>query len=126
MFYSDSVTLAYSNLEAARHWWINAFDCKVADVPADWDCQLPSDLALQLSGHDALAILLSSRAEVDQAGFADPSSVSSVIFCGNLNKGHDHLTSRRVLTGPIRDGGNKQFFEVRDTEGNLIEISKEP
>jgi hypothetical protein len=125
LFYTDSVTLAYSNLDAAKQWWINVFDCKVAKVPADWDCQLPSDVALQLPGHDAPTILLSSRAEVEEAHFDRPSPVSSVIFCKKLNKGHEHLTSRSVPAGPIQDGGDMQFFEVRDTEGNLIEVCKE-
>ena len=109
------------------HWWIDAFDCRVmTKVPSDWDCPLPSDVALQLPGHDAPTILVSSRAEVEQAGFDRPSPVSSVIFCNKLNKGHEHLTNPGVLAGPIKDGGDMQFFEVRDTEGNLIEICKEP
>jgi hypothetical protein len=68
---------------------------------------------------------LSSRAEVEQAGFDRPSPVSSVIFCKQLTKGHEHLTGREILVGPIQDGGDRQFLEVRDTEGNLIEICKE-
>jgi hypothetical protein len=42
----------------------------VAEISADWDCRPPSDVALQLPGHDAPTILLSSRAEVEQAGFS--------------------------------------------------------
>jgi hypothetical protein len=53
LFYTDSITLAYSNLEAAKQWWTNAFDCDVAKVPADWDCPLSSDVALQLPDQDA-------------------------------------------------------------------------
>ena len=37
-----------------------------------------------------------------------------------------YLSSRGVLPGPIQDGGDIQFFEIRDTEGHLIEICKEP
>ena len=126
LFYTDSVTLAYANVEAAKLWWIDAFDCKVVSVPSDWDCTLPSDVALQLPGHDAPTILLNSRAEVEQAGFDRPSPVASVMFCNKLNKGYDHLTSRGVLLGPIQDGGDTRFFEIRDPEGNLIQICKEP
>jgi hypothetical protein len=39
---------------------------------------------------------------------------------------HEHLSGRSVLAGPIQDGGGMQFFEIRDTEGHLIEICKEP
>ncbi len=125
LFYTDSVTLAYSDVEAAKRWWVDAFDCKVVRVPSEWDCPLPSDVALQLPGHDAPTILLNSKVEVEQAGFDRP-PVASVIFCNKLKKGYDHLTSRGVLAGPIQDGGDTQFFEIRDTEGNLIEICQEP
>jgi hypothetical protein len=126
LFYTDSVTLSYSDVEAAKRWWSDAFDCKVVRVPSDWDCPLPSDVALQLPGHDGPTILLSSKAEVDQAGFDRPSPVATVMFCTKLKKGYEHLTSRGVLAGPIQDGGDMQFFEIRDTEGNVIQICKEP
>ena len=126
LFFTDSVTLAYADVEGAKRWWIEAFDCKVAAVPPDWDCQLPSDVALQLPGHDAPTILLNAKAEVEQASFDRPSPVASVIFSNKLKKGHEHLTNRGVLPGPIQDGGDTQFFEIRDSEGHLIEICKEP
>jgi hypothetical protein len=98
---------------------MNAFDCKVVKVPSDWDCQLPSDIALQLPGHDAPTILLNAKVEVAQAGFDRSDPVSSVIFCNQLKKGHEHLTNRGVLPGPIEDGGDTR-------EGHLIQICKEP
>jgi hypothetical protein len=52
--------------------------------------------------------------------------VASVIFCDKLKKGLEQLTNRGVLPGPIQDGGDTQFFEIRDTEGNVIQICKEP
>src|SRR5215469_427907 len=113
-------------VEAAKRWWTGAFHCKVVSVPSDWDCPLASDVALQLPGHDTPTILLSSKTEVEQGDFDRPSPVASVIFCNKLSKGHDHPTSRGILAGPIQDGGDTQFFEMRDTEGNLMEISKEP
>jgi hypothetical protein len=102
LFYTDSVTLAYSNIEAAKRWWEDAFDCKAVAVPPDWDCQLPSDVALQLPGHTAPTILLNDKTEVEQAGFDRPSPVASVIFCTKLKKGHEHFTSRGIPAGPIR------------------------
>jgi hypothetical protein len=126
LFYTDSVTLDYADVEGARRWWIEAFDCNVTKVPSDWDCPLPSDVALQLPGHDAPTILLNAKAEVEQAGFDRPSPVAAVIFCNKLKKGHEHLTNRGVLPGPIQDGGDTQFFEVRDSEGHVIQVCKEP
>lgn len=126
LFYTDSVTLAYSDVEAAKRWWIETFDCKVAKVPADWDCSLTSDVALQLPGHDAPTILLSSKAEIEQAGYDRPSPLASVIFCRKLEKGQEQLESHGVFAGPIQDGGDTQFFEIRDIEGNVIQICREP
>jgi len=126
LFYTDSVTLAYSDVESAKRWWIETFGCKLANVPSDWDCPLPSDVALQLPGQDAPTILLNAKAEVEQAGYDRPSSLASVIFCEKLKKGHEQLASRGVLVGPIQDGGDTQFFEIRDTEGNVIQVCKEP
>jgi len=125
LFRTDSVVLSYSSLEVAKRWWVNAFDCKQVKVPAEWDNHLPSDVALKLPGYDEPAILLSSRTELQQANMELPTSVP-VIFSDKLKKAHDHMVSRGVDTGPIQDGGDTQFFEVRDCEANVIEICTEP
>jgi len=126
LYRADSVALSYSNVEAAKQWWIDTFGCKVVRVPQDWDNPLPSDVALTLPGDSELTILLSAQLEVDHARFDRPSPVATVIFCDKLKKAHEHLSSRGVLAGPIQDGGDMQFFKIRDTEGHLIEICKEP
>jgi catechol 2,3-dioxygenase-like lactoylglutathione lyase family enzyme len=126
LFHTDSVALSYSNVEAAKQWWIDTFGCKVVRVPQDWDNRLPSDVALTLPGYSGPTILLNAQSEVEQAGFDRSSPVATVIFCDKLKKAHEHLSSRGVLAGPIQDGGDMQFFEIRDSEGHLIEICKEP
>jgi hypothetical protein len=126
LFRTDSVVLTYSNIEGAKQWWIDAFDCKVAKAPSDWDNPLPSDVALKLPGDSEPTILLNARAEVERAGFERSSPVVSVIFCDKLKKAYEQLSSRGVLAGPIQDGGDMQFFEIRDIEGHLIQICKEP
>ncbi len=35
LFHTDSVALSYSNVEAAKQWWIDTFGCKVGRVPED-------------------------------------------------------------------------------------------
>jgi len=124
-FYTDSVALSYSNAQAAQQWWTDAFDCKVAKVPPDWDNPLPSDVALTLPRNDQPTILLSARTEVEQAGFERPSPVVTVIFCDKLKQASEQLSSRGIAVGPIQDGGDTQFFEIRDIEGNLIQVCKE-
>ena len=126
LFYTDSVTLTYSNVEAARQWWMDAFGCTAQKVPPDWDNALPSDVALNFPGSKEPTVLLSSRSEVEQAGFDRSAPLVSVIFSDKLKKAHEHLASHGVPVGPIEDGGDMQFFEIRDIEGNLIQICKEP
>ena len=109
LFYSDSVTLTYLNVEAAKQWWIQAFDCKVVPVP-DWDNRLPSDVALKLAGSEEPSILLSARSEVKATPFDGPSPIVSTIFTTKLKKAHEQLSSRGILPGPIQDGGDMQFF----------------
>jgi len=95
-------------------------------VPADWDGSLPSDVALQLPGHVVPTILLRANTEIEQAGYDRPSPLACVLFCQKLKKGHEELERRGVFAGPIEDGGDTQFFEIRDSEGNLIQVCKEP
>ncbi len=104
---------------------MESFDCKQAMVPADWDCILPSDVALTLLGQDAPTILLNDWAEVRQAGY-ERSNDHPIIFCSKLKKAHEYLLGKGVAAGQIQDGGGTEFFEVRDPEGNVIEICKEP
>lgn len=124
-FYTDSLAFKYSNIEAAKQWWIETFGYKAAKVPADWDNTLPSDVVLKFPGDDEPTIVLSAQREVDEAKFDWASPVVSTIFCDKLKKGHELLSSRGILVGPLQDGGDMQFFEIRDTEGHLIQVCKE-
>ena len=82
-------------------------------------------MALKFPGEDETTILLSAQREVDEAKFDRPSPVVSTIFCEKLKKRRELLCSRGILVGPIQNGGDTQFFEIRDTEGHLIQICKE-
>jgi hypothetical protein len=124
-FYTDSLTLAYVSVEAAKQWWISVFDCKVAKLPQDWDDPLPSDVALRFPQDKEPAILLSAQAEVDQAKLEMPSPVVCTIFTDKLKKGHEQLSNRGVIVGPMQDGGDTWFFEIRDIEGHLIQVCEE-
>jgi hypothetical protein len=125
LFYTDSLSLVCINVQAEKQWWFAAFDCKETKIPADWDCQLPSDVALKLPGADGPTILLSDRAEVQRAGY-DRTNDHPVVFCTNPKKGQEHLRGKNVIVGPIQDRSGPQLFEIRDAEGNIIEVCKEP
>ena len=124
-FRTDSLVLSCVNVQQAKRWWVNAFQCKEKGVPPTWDNPLPSDVALQLPGHGEPTILLSDRAEMNQAGIDTSRLDSPVIFCDKLKKGHETLSSRGVLVSQIQDGGDTQFFEITDGEGNVIQVCNE-
>ena len=125
LFYTDSLVLCYSNLEAATKWWTATFDCRQVNVPADWDAPLPSDVALRLPGHPEPTIALCDQAEVNQAGYSRPNE-HPLLFCTRLTKAHEYLHDRGAAPGPFQDGGGTQYFEILDPEGNIIEICEEP
>ncbi len=93
-------------------------------MPSDWDCVLPSDVALRLSGNDLPTILLSDWMEVRAAGY-ERSNDHPIIFCTKLTKAYEYLSRRRAAPGLIQHGAGPEFFEVRDPEGNVIEICEE-
>ena len=122
LFWTDSIALCYSDVAAAKRWWMQSFGCKDVKVPADWDCRLPSDVALQLPGHDVPTIALSDWNEV-RNGRANH---HPILFCRNLAKAREYLQREGAVPGPTQQSGGTQFFEIRDPEGNIIEICTEP
>jgi hypothetical protein len=104
---------------------MNTFDCKATPVPDDWDNSLPSDVALKFPGDSGPTILLSDKAEALDSGFDGSNPVVSVIFSDKLKKAYEQISARGGVAGPIQDGDDTQFFEIRDLESNLIQVCKE-
>ncbi len=69
LFHTEFLSLACSNVQAEKQWWMAAFGCKETKVPVDGDCPLPSDVALKFPGADEHAILLSDKTEIERAGY---------------------------------------------------------
>jgi hypothetical protein len=124
LFWTDSIVICCSNVESAKRWWIETFECNQAKVPEEWDEPLLSDKALKLPGADEPTILLNDRNEVKLAGLAMPAD-RPILFCHKLEKAYEYLEGKRASPGPIQETGGTQFFEVRDPEGNVIEICEE-
>ena len=122
---ADPIWLAYSSLESATQWWIKTFDCQRVHIPEHWDSPLPSDVALSFRGEQEPTISLSSKSEAEAKNMQSMSTVP-IIYSDKLRKAHEHVASRGVLPGNIQTGGDVQFFELRDPEGNTIEICEEP
>ena len=114
LFYCDSVWFGYSDIQTAVGWWQQAFDAKPAPTP-EWDS--PPAAALLLPGAEEPSIGIYGDSQA-------PGAVP-VIFTGNIKKAHAHFEQRGVVPGPIQ-GDSPKYFEIRDCEGHLIEISEEP
>src|SRR6266481_1974635 len=91
LFSADSLVMCYSNVEVAKRWWIEQFECKHMEVPANWDDPLPSDVPLRLPGNDEPTILLCDQREVLEAGF-DRTNQHPLLFSPRLKKAREHLT----------------------------------
>lgn len=124
LFWTDSIVMLCSSVDAAKQWWIETFNCKQEKLP-NWDNPLPSDVALKLPDHEEPTILLCDQSEFKNAGLTAPATVP-ILFTDDLKKAQNHLAERNVLTGPIQEDGETEFFEIRDPDGNLIEICREP
>ncbi|HVH89690.1 MAG TPA: hypothetical protein VM912_23435 [Terriglobales bacterium] len=91
---ADSISLVYSNVELAKQWWINAFDCQPVPLPEEWDNPLRSDVALKFRGEHAAMVLLSDKSERDE-----PMPTVPIIFSDRVQKAHEYLRNRGVLPG---------------------------
>ncbi|MCW5965132.1 MAG: hypothetical protein KIT83_13920 [Bryobacterales bacterium] len=124
MFWTDSVVLPCSDVNATMDWWIRHFDCKRVPVPSDWDSTLPSDVALQLPGNDHPTILLSAQAEVDEAGVPMPEN--PILFTSHVKRAREYLIARGLAPSAIAESGGALYFDLSDGLGHTVEICQEP
>lgn len=122
LFWTELILLYCSDVDAAKRWWIESFESKQVKVPENWDDSSPSDVALKLPGSPEPTILLREKG----AAGSEALTTRPILFTSKVKKAHEQLLERGAAPGPIQDGGGTQFFEVRDLEGNVIEICKEP
>ena len=106
LFSADSLVMCYANVDVAKRWWIEQFECKQTGVPTDWDDPLPSDVALRLPGYDEPTILLSDQREVANAGF-ERTNQHPLVFSPRLKKAREHLISKGSNPGLIQNAGGK-------------------
>jgi hypothetical protein len=118
LFYTDSVVLACDDPMLSATWWEKAFEGRRVQVPNSWEDSADC-VALQLPGMGEPAICLSPKAR-DKNSYPVP-----VIFTTNIKKAQQWFVQRGVVAGPLQ-GDSPKFFELRDSEGNTIEISEEP
>jgi hypothetical protein len=117
LFYSGGANyIPVTNLEAAAAWCKEKFDVKRVKVPLDdGEGCVPLGFA-----DDQCLFVLGPRGK-------SSGEFTARLFTRKLEKSREYLLSRGVFVGEVeQDGEGTHFFEARDLEGNLIEISEEP
>lgn len=94
-------------------------------MPADWDCILPSDVALTLP---EMSHLPSRSAIGRKFGGRDMSGrmVTRSSSAASSRKPMSTYEAEARRLDPSKEGGGTEFLEVQDPESNVIEICKEP
>ena len=109
--------IGVSDISAASAWYIEKLGMRKMDL----DMDSPDSIALGFS-EEEYAITLGPPVSPDQLD-----ELTHILFTSNVRKAREMLTSRGVQVGEIqKDRQGTQYFEMRDLEGNLIEITEEP
>ena len=114
---ADSFYIGVLDLRAATSWYIEKLGLQ--KVPVELD-DAEGCVALGFSKKDQTAIVLGPRGKpTDEA--------TPMLYASDVKKAREVLSSRGVNVGDIQqDRQGTQYFEMRDLEGNLIEVSEEP
>jgi hypothetical protein len=106
------------DLAAAASWYADIFDLRPRPTKFD-DGQKGIELSHSSDYEDLFFVL--GPANVPNDG------ETPMLLTSHILKAKDYLSSRGVNVGEIqRDRQGTRFFEMRDSEGNVIEISVEP
>ncbi|MFI5111783.1 MAG: VOC family protein [Terriglobales bacterium] len=105
------------DLDAAAKWYAQVFGCESAESSDDSG---ERTLTLQFSEEDTGLMLCPSAT-------SPANDLPPIIYTSKAAKANDLLVKRGVMVGPVQqDAQGTNFFEVRDCDGNLLEVSEEP
>jgi hypothetical protein len=117
LWVADSFYVGVHDIAAASAWYIEKLGLKRADVELD-------------DGEGCVGLIFPK--ELPAAIVLGPSSATTdrttrTLYTGAIEKARECLSSRGVNVGAIeKDRQGTQYFEMRDLEGNVIEVSEEP
>lgn len=115
---ADSFYIGVVNIESATSWFIEKLGLQ--KVPAEMD-DPKGCVALGFSKKDQTCI-----AVLGPQGKPTDRTVP-MLYASNIGKAREVLGSRGVNVGGIQeDRQGTHYFEMRDLEGNVIEVSEEP
>jgi hypothetical protein len=115
---ADSFYIGVSDIGPATSWYIEKLGLQ--RVPAEMD-EPEGCVALGFSKKDqtCIAVLGPRGKPTDET--------TAMLYASNIGKAREVLGSRGVNVGGIQeDRQGTQYFEMRDLEGNVIEVAEEP
>jgi hypothetical protein len=115
---ADSFYIGVLDVESATSWYIEKLGLQ--KVPAEMD-DPEGCVALGFSKKDQTCIAVLGPRGKPTDGTAP------ILYTSNFRKGREVLGFRGVNIGEIQeDRQGTHYFEMRDMEGNVIEVSEEP
>jgi len=104
------------DLAGSVSWYKDKFGLREIDIEVD---ESEGCVALGFSNEEYVLELGPTGKPTDE--------LRPLLFASNIKKAREFLVSRGASPGPIeRDAQGTQFFEIKDREGNVVEVSEEP
>src|SRR5262245_42706917 len=117
----DPIYVPVKNLEHARRWYCEKLGCHA--YPEEQG--EPGTVTFWL-GNECGSLIIGLPDDKVPAT-TEPDPAVPTIFTDNIKKAHDLLEARGVVVGPIQnDRQGTHYFEFRDADENLLEVSQEP
>jgi predicted enzyme related to lactoylglutathione lyase len=114
---ADSFYIGVHDLAAATSWYVEKLGLQ--KVPVEMD-DADGYVALGFSKKDQTAISLGPRGN-------PTNGTTPMFYASNVKKARQVLSSRGVDVGDVQeDRQGTRYFQMRDLEGNLIEVSEQP
>jgi len=114
---ADSFYIGVLDVESATSWYIEKLGLQ--KVPAEMD-DPEGCVALGFSKKGQTCVALGPRGKPTD-------ETTPMLYASNIKKAREVLGSRGVNVGEIQqDRQGTHYFEMRDLEGNVIEVSEEP
>jgi hypothetical protein len=117
LWVADSFYVGVTDVAAASGWYIEKLGLKKITVELD-----------EGEGCTALAFPKELPAPIVLGPLrAATDGTTPMLYAANIKKAREWLSSRGVEVGTVQeDRQGTHYFEMRDMEGNVIEISEEP
>lgn len=103
------------DMDAAASWYAEKFGLRQQKTQFD-----EGETGIELTHSEEIFFVLGPRN-------APNDDETPMLYTSRIQKARDYLISRGVNVGEVQqDRQGTHFFEVRDLENNLIEITEEP